>query len=86
MKSQKWVFQKIKEKFKEELILIHFDYEKSAIIDVNASERAIRAWLQQIDDQKQKWLIACYTQKLILTEQWYDVHDREMLAIVEALK
>ena len=50
--SQKWAFQEIKKKFKKKSILIHFDYEKSAIINTNASERAIKAWLQQIDDQE----------------------------------
>ena len=63
------MFQKIKKKFKKESILMHFDYEKSVIINADTSERAMRAQLQQIDDQEQKRLIACYTQKLILTEQ-----------------
>ena len=39
-------FQEIKEKFKKESILIHFDYEKSVIIDVDTSERAMRTQLQ----------------------------------------
>ena len=50
------------------------------------SEKAMRAWLQQIDDQEWKWLIACYTWKLILTEQWYNIHNREILAIMKMLK
>jgi len=37
------VFQKIKKKFKEKSILIYFNYEKSAIIDADASEKAMRA-------------------------------------------
>ena len=52
--SQKQVFKKIKEKFKEKLILIHFDYEKSVIINADALEKAMRAWLQQINDQEWK--------------------------------
>ena len=40
------MFQKIKEKFKKKLILIHFDYEKSAIIDADASECIMKAHLQ----------------------------------------
>ena len=48
------MFKKIKKKFKKKLILIHFDYEKSVIIDADASERAIKAQLQQINDQEQK--------------------------------
>jgi len=42
MKSQEQAFKKIKKKFKKELILIHFDYEKSAIIDADASKRAMK--------------------------------------------
>ena len=49
-KSQKWVFQKIKKKFKKKLILIYFDYEKSVIINANTSERIMKAQLQQIND------------------------------------
>ena len=67
--SQKWVFQEIKEKFKKKSILIYFDYEKSVIIDADALEKAMRAWLQQIDNEKWKWLIACYAQKLTFTKQ-----------------
>ena len=86
MKLQKQVFQEIKKKFKKKSILIHFNYEKSVIIDMNASERVMRAQLQQTDDKKQRQLITCYAWKLTLTEQQYDVHDREMLAIIEALE
>ena len=66
--------------------MIYFNYKKSAIIDADASERVMRVWLQQINDQEWKWLITCYVQKLTSTKQQYDVHDREMLAIVETLK
>ena len=40
--------------------MIHFDYEKSAIINTDASEKTMKAWLQQINDEELKWLIACY--------------------------
>ena len=66
--------------------MIYFDYEKSAIIDTDILKKTMKTQLQQINNQKQKWLIACYAWKLILTEQQYDVHDREMLAIIKALK
>ena len=84
MRSQEWVFKKIKEKFKKKLILVHFDYEKSVIINADASEKAMKAWLQQINDQKWKQLITCYTWKLTFIKQQYDIHDKEMLAIVKA--
>ena len=43
MKLQKQAFKKIKKKFKKKLILIHFDYEKSIIINADASECIIKA-------------------------------------------
>ena len=62
--SQKQAFQEIKKKFKEKSILIHFDYKKSAIINADASEKTMRAQLQQINEKKQKQLITCYIWKL----------------------
>ena len=50
--KQKQAFQKIKEKFKKKSILIYFNYKKSVIIDADASEHAMRAHLQQLNDQK----------------------------------
>ena len=68
-KSQKQAFKKIKKKFKKKSILIHFDYEKSAIINANASKKVMKAWLQQNDDEEQKWLVVCYTWKLTSMKQ-----------------
>ena len=69
MKLQKQAFQEIKKKFKKESVLIYFDYKKPVIINADASERAMRAQLQQVNDQEQKQLITCYTQKLTFTKQ-----------------
>ena len=49
-----------KKKVQKKLILIYFNYKKSVIIDANTSECAMRAHLQQVDDQKSKKLIICY--------------------------
>ena len=83
---QKQAFQEIKKKFKKKSILIHFDYEKSAIINADASEKIIEAYLQQLDDQKWKQLITCYAWKLISMKQQYDIHNWEMLAIIKTLE
>ena len=45
MIAQKQAFQVIKKKFKKELILIHFNYEKSGTINVDALKKAIKARL-----------------------------------------
>ena len=46
--------QNNQKKFKKKSILIHFDYEKSAIIDADISEHIIKTCLQQLNNQKQK--------------------------------
>ena len=46
----------------------------------------MRAQLQQINNQEWKQLIACYTWKLTSMKQQYDIHDKEMLAIIKMLK
>ena len=46
MKLQKQAFQEIKEKFKKKSILIHFDYEKSIIINADASKKIMKTQLQ----------------------------------------
>jgi hypothetical protein len=84
--AQEQAFQAIKDKFQKEPVLVHFNYEKAGVIDADASKKAIGARLQQADDQGRMRLVACYTRKLSPTEQNYDIHDREMLAIVEALE
>ena len=39
-----------------------------------------------LQTNQKKQLITCYAQKLTSTKQCYDIHDREMLAIIKALK
>ena len=52
MKSQKQAFLEIKKKFKKKSILVHFNYEKSVIINADILEKAMKAQLQQIDNEK----------------------------------
>ena len=65
MKAQKQVFQALKNEFKKKPILVHFNYNKKEVINTDALKHIIKAHLQQLDDQEQKQLIACYTQKLM---------------------
>ena len=77
---------KDQKKVQKKSILIYFDYEKSVIRNADTSERAMRAQLQQINNQEQKQLIVCYAWKLTFMKQWYDVHNQKMLAIIKTLK
>jgi hypothetical protein len=62
----------------------HFDLSLQAIMETDASNYAIGAVLSQCFE-KRLHLIAFYSWKMILTEQNYNIHDKEMLAIVQSM-
>jgi hypothetical protein len=84
--KEKEAFEAIKEEFRTGDIRTHHDPERQNIVDTDASDCAIAARLQQLGDNGKPRLIACYARSLSPAEQNYDVHDKELLAIVEAFK
>ncbi len=66
-------------------MLCTFRANEPAHIETDASDLAIGACLcQQRDD---KWHpIAYYSRKMSAAEQNYDIHDKELLAVVYALQ
>jgi len=55
------------------------------VLKTNASDFAVGACLYQIEDEQQR-LIAYQSRKLSRPEERYEVHDKELLAIVKALQ
>jgi hypothetical protein len=65
-------------------LLRTFDLKKPIQVETDASDLAIGACLSQEYDSK--WHpIAYYLRKLSPVERNYDIHDKELLAIVTAL-
>jgi len=62
-----------------------FDTTKLVQIETDASDLAIGACLTQEYEGK-RHLIAYYSKKITLAEQNYDIYNKELLAIVVALK
>lgn len=62
-----------------------FDPKKPIQIETDASDKAIGACLTQEYDGKRR-PVACHSRKLTPAEQNYDIHDKELLAIVAALQ
>jgi hypothetical protein len=56
----------------------------SLIVELDASDFAIGAVLLQKEDRVQ--LVAFYSSKIMAKELKYDIHDKEMLAIVSSFK
>ena len=68
------------------LILAIFDPEHEAILETNASDYAIGACLTQKGNDDKMRTVAYYARKMTGPELNYDIHDKKLLAIVEALR
>ncbi|MBW0487784.1 hypothetical protein O181_027499 [Austropuccinia psidii MF-1] len=78
-------FQILKEAFTTAPILAHLNPSLPTIVDTDASDYALGALLSQVNDSG-KHPIAFDSCKLLPAELNYEVHDKELLGIVWALK
>ena len=81
-------FTKLRQAFVEALIRNHFDPERHIQIETDVLGYAIGGILSQLtsDDLSHWHLVVFFSKKMILVEIWYETHDKELLAIVEAFK
>jgi hypothetical protein len=79
-------FATLKRLFTEAPILVHFHPEKPTVVETDASDFALGAVLSQIQETKRLHPVAYHSRKFKPAEINYDVHDKEMLAIVTAFK
>jgi len=79
-------FEKLKKSFIEAPIMVTFDLARKIVLETDSSDFAIGAYLRQLDEQKKLRLVAYYSRKLSLAELNYDIHDKELLAIVVAME
>lgn len=79
-------FQELKTRFSTEPILVIFDLSKPSIVETDASDKAIGACLSQADDKGKLRLVAYLSRKFTPAESNYEVHDKELLAIIEAFR
>ncbi|MBW0499261.1 hypothetical protein O181_038976 [Austropuccinia psidii MF-1] len=78
-------FQILKESFTTAPILSHFNHSLQTIVETDASDCALGAVLCQVNDSG-KHPIAFDSRKLLSAELNFEVHDKEILGIVWALK
>ena len=84
-KEQDDAVLQLKKACMEPPVLCTFQVNQPARIETDASDLAIGACLCQQKDSK--WHpVAYYSRKMTAPEQNYDIHDKELLAVVEALK
>ncbi|MBW0581234.1 hypothetical protein O181_120949, partial [Austropuccinia psidii MF-1] len=78
-------FEILKEAFTTAPILSHFNPSLPTIVETDASDYALGAVLRQVNDSG-KHPIAFDSRKPLPDELNYDIHDKELLGIVWALK
>lgn len=83
---QQEAFDQLKRAFVEAPVLIMFDPDKPLYLETDASDYAIGATLSQPDDKGRLHPIAYYSRKMSPAELNYEIHDKELLAIVTAFK
>ncbi len=63
-----------------------FESGKSITLEMNASDEAIETCISQSDDKKHLHSIAYYSCKFTVAELNYEIHNKELLAIVDSFK
>jgi len=66
--------------------LAHFDPTKPVIIETDASDFALGAVLSQRDNENRLHPVAFHSRKFQPAEINYEIHDKELLAVVDAFK
>ncbi|SNX83216.1 related to Gag-pol polyprotein [Melanopsichium pennsylvanicum] len=77
-------FHKLVEMFTTAGVLKHFDYHRPTRLETDASDFALAGVLKQEHDGR--WHpIAFYSRKMASAEKNYEIHDKELLAVVVCL-
>jgi hypothetical protein len=80
------VFKELKTRFTKALILATYDLEKDTLLETNVLDKAIKGYISQISNNKILHLIAYYFKKPLLVKLNYNVHNKELLAIVDIIE
>jgi hypothetical protein len=82
--EQQKAFEEAKSKLTTTPLLVQHNPEKETTIKTDASDYAIGARMTQPGPNGKPRPVAFYSQKLIQAELNYNIHDKELLAIVTA--
>jgi len=80
------VFEELKKRFMQELVLAALDLDKKMRIEVDASDY-VTGGVLSMEERDGKWRLVVYLSKsLNKTERNYEIHNKEMLAIIRGLE
>ena len=83
--KKRQAFERLRDVCLQQSILQMFNSKKSIRIETNASNLIIDVCLNQEKEDKQH-LVTYFSKKFSSTKQNYDIHDKELLAIIISLK
>ena len=84
--EQESAFKTIKRKFQDDVVLQHFNWERPARLETDASDRGTGGVLLQPDDTGNWKPVAFFSRKMSPAESNYEIYDKELLAIVQAFE
>lgn len=84
--AERNAFAKLKSLFLSAPILHHFDPSAPLTLTTDASDFAISGVLQQPDETGHLHPVAFYSRKMSPAEINYEVHDKELLAVIESFR
>jgi hypothetical protein len=76
-------FETLKKAFISAPVLVHFDPSKVAVVETDASDFALGAILSQKGEDNRLHPVAFHSRKLTPAEINYEIHDKELLAIMD---
>jgi len=84
-REQEEAFEDLKKRFTEAPILSHLDHRRKTVVETDASDFALGCVLSQYQGRRLH-PVAFHYRKLNSAESNYEIHDKELLAIMEAFK
>ena len=85
-RKQEEAVEKLKDKFTSAPILASFDPKKKIILKTDTSNQALGSCLSQPDIERQLHPVAYRSRKFSGPELNYNIHDKKLLAIVDAFE
>ncbi|KJZ76224.1 hypothetical protein HIM_04306 [Hirsutella minnesotensis 3608] len=79
-------FNKLKELLITSPVLAMFHSDRETVLECDASGWAVGAVLSQLDEKSRLRPVGYFSRKFSATEVNYDIHDKELLAIVAAME
>jgi len=85
-KEQQKAFNELKQVFTTKLVLAALDLDKEFRVEADASNYATRGVLS-MKSSDEKWRPVAFISKSLSDTEWnYEIHDKEMLAVVRCLE